>query len=246
MPELAIDSASEDAAVAVVDGERVLAEHRWRIATTYSRELLAGIEAALAQAGVARDTITAIAVNVGPGGYSSLRTGVATAQGLALALGVPLAGVGRLEAQAYPHLAAAATHEPRIESVVAVHQLGRAGLAWAAYAPARDGGVPQLLAGPHIDTPEACAAAAPPAVLWCGDLDGALADALRAARAAAGHAADRDVPPDRNLRAAADLVRLARLHGAYGDPAAVDVAYLRPPTIGARAPAPAPAPSPTR
>ena len=240
MPELAIDSASDDAAIAVVDGERVLAEHRWRIATTYSRELLAGIEAALAAAGVARDAISAIAVNVGPGGYSSLRTGVATAQGLALALSVPLGGVGRLEAQAYPHLAAAL--EAQLEAVVAVHQLGRAGLAWAAYAHGA-GGVPVTLVAPRVDAPEACAAAAPTAALWCGDLDGALADALRAARAAAGHATDRDAPRERNLRAAAGLVRLAHLHAAYGDPAAVDVAYLRPPTIGARAPAPTPSPT---
>ncbi|MBM4416528.1 MAG: tRNA (adenosine(37)-N6)-threonylcarbamoyltransferase complex dimerization subunit type 1 TsaB, partial [Chloroflexi bacterium] len=134
MLELAIDSASDDAAVALVDGERVLAERRWRVATTYSRELLAGIEATLAAAGAARDAMGAIAVNAGPGGYSSLRTGVATAQGLALALDIPLAGVDRLETHAYPHLAEA--YAVGIGAVVAVHQLGRAGLAWAAYAAA--------------------------------------------------------------------------------------------------------------
>lgn len=238
MLELAIDSASDDAAVALVDGERVLAERRWRVATTYSRELLAGIEATLAAAGAARDAMGAIAVNAGPGGYSSLRTGVATAQGLALALDIPLAGVDRLETHAYPHLAEA--YAVGIGAVVAVHQLGRAGLAWAAYAAAPHG-APQPLAGPRIDTPEACAAAVPAAALWCGDLDGAPADALRAARAALGRTADgpadRFVPPERNVRAPADLVRLARLHHAYGDPAAVDVVYLRPPAIGARAPA---------
>ena len=46
---------------------------------------------------------------------------------------------------------------------------------------------------------------------------------------------DTDVDAAANVRAAADLVRLARLHRAYGDPAAVDVTYLRPPSIGARA-----------
>jgi hypothetical protein len=43
------------------------------------------------------------------------------------------------------------------------------------------------------------------------------------------------VPAGENVRSAADLVRLARLHRAFGDPAAVDVLYLRPPSIGARA-----------
>ena len=63
----------------------------------------------LAAAGVAREALTAIAVTTGPGQYGALRTGVATAQGLALALDVPLAGGRRLEADALPHLAARRT-----------------------------------------------------------------------------------------------------------------------------------------
>ena len=95
MPDLGIETASDDAAVAVVDGERVLAEHRWHIETTTSRELLAQIAAVLQEAGVRRESLTGVAVDVGPGGYGSLRTGVATAQGIALGLGITLAGVGR-------------------------------------------------------------------------------------------------------------------------------------------------------
>ncbi|MBM3141295.1 MAG: tRNA (adenosine(37)-N6)-threonylcarbamoyltransferase complex dimerization subunit type 1 TsaB, partial [Chloroflexi bacterium] len=127
--DLAIDTASDDVAVALVRGGAVLAERRWRLAGTASEELLGGVDALLREAGVARDEIAAIAVNVGPGGYGGLRTGVATAQGLALALDVPLAGVSRLEADAYPHLLAAPEGAP----VAAAHDAGRAGVAWAAY-----------------------------------------------------------------------------------------------------------------
>jgi tRNA threonylcarbamoyladenosine biosynthesis protein TsaB len=225
MAELGIDTASQDIAVAILDGERVLAERRWRLETTTSRELLAGIEAVLRDAGIDRNAIEAIAVDVGPGAYTGLRSGVATAQGLALGLGVPLAGVARLEADAFPHLA------PGIP-VVAVHAAGRSGIAWAAYVPcdAPEAGPPEPLSSPRLDSPEDCARLAPAHALWCGE----ITDELRQARSEAGRTGDTDAEDGENGRSAADLVRLARLHRAYTDPAAVDVIYLRPPSITVR------------
>lgn len=225
MAELGIDTASSVIAVAVLQGDRVLVEQRWRLETTASQELLAGIEAALIEAGVTRDAIEAVAVDIGPGAYTALRTGVATAQGLALGLGVPLAGVVRLEADAYPHLAPGTP-------VVAIHDAGRSGVAWAAYVPCDtpDGGPLEVLTSPRLDSVEECARLAPAHARWCGE----LSDELRRAIEAAGRSGDTEPPAGENMRSAADLVRLARLHRAYGDPAAVDVLYLRPPSIGAR------------
>ena len=218
MPELAIDTASLDASVAVVEGDRVLAEHRWRVAENYSRELLAGVTEALRLAGVPVEAVTAIAVDVGPGGYSGVRTGVATAQGMAVALGIPLAGVSRLEADALPHLGAG-------RPVVAVHDAGGNGLAWAAYdVPSAPGAPPTVLVAPRLDPLEELANRAPCDALWCGELP----DALRAALDGVPH---NIAPHEANRRSAADLVRLARAHNANGDPAAVDVVYLRPPPI---------------
>ncbi len=214
---LAIDSASPDAGVAVLRGDELLAERQWTLETTFSQELLAGIDAVLTAAGVTRGEITAIAVDNGPGGYSGLRTGVATAQGLALALDVPLAGVSRLEAQAYPRLAGD-------RPVVAVHDLGRGRVAWAAYAQGE--GPPATLIAPRIDDAEACVALAPQGALWCGE----VTDELRTALDNTGRTAEATPPPD-NARRAVDLARLAHLHGAFGDPADVDVVYLRPPHI---------------
>jgi tRNA threonylcarbamoyl adenosine modification protein YeaZ len=216
-PELAIDSASPEAGVALLEGDTLLVERRWTVETNYSRELLAGIDAALREAGVARAAIAAIAVDAGPGGYGGLRSGVATAQGLALALDVPLAGVSRLEAAAFPHLGAG-------RPVVATHDPGAGRVAWAAYEAAA--GAPAELVGPRLESVEECVRAAPPGALWCGELTSELVAARDAARSGDG-----DVPPDDNVRSAADLVRLARLHGAYGDPGLVDVVYLRPPPI---------------
>jgi hypothetical protein len=55
-------------------------------------------------------------------------------------------------------------------------------------------------------------------------------------RSAAKSNADPEPGTDDTLsRTATDLVRLARLHNAYGDPTLVDVVYLRPPSITLRA-----------
>ena len=221
--ELGIDSASAEAAVALLAGGELLAERRWTVETNHSRELLAGVDAALREAGAARGELAAIAVAAGPGGYTGLRVGLAAAQGMALALGVPLAGVSRLEAA----------------PVVAVHEAGGGRLAWAAYAAAPGADAPPAaVEAPRLDEPEACLRAAPRGARWCGELGAEL----RAALGAAGGGA---VPDAANRRSAADLVRLARLHRAYGDPALVDAVYLRPPPGGRRAP-PRPAPANAR
>ena len=220
-PELALDTASTAAVLGVVDGDAVLAERRWTVDTNYSRELLAGIDAVLRDAGVSRGDLAAIVVDAGPGGYGGLRSGVATAQGLAFALDVPLAGVSRLELAAFPHL-------DRARPVVAVHDAGGNRVAWAAYL--ATAGPPAVLAEPRLESIDECVRDAPAGALWCGEVTAELAAARNAARNAA-RAGDADVPPDDNVRRAADLVRLARLHEAYGDPALVDVVYLRPPPI---------------
>ena len=218
-PVLVIDTASNRGLVGLValgEADTLLAERAWPLTTTYSKELLTEIEALLQGAGVPREGLTGIVVNVGPGGYGSLRVGVATAQGLALGLDVPLAGVARLEADAAPHLEGHA-------SVVAVHNAGASGVAWASYEGGRE------VSSPTLDTVEACVAAAPPGGLWCGE----LSEELRAALDAAATTGVRwtEVPPEENMRRVLDMARLARAHGAFGDPAEVDVLYLRPPSI---------------
>ncbi len=227
--DLGIDTASARVSVAALRGERVLAERGWTIESTLSRELLAGIDALLREAGVERHAIASIAVTAGPGAYTGLRTGVATAQGLALGLDAPLAGVSRLEADAFAHLfpRSGAAHPAAGRAVVAVHDLGRGRVAWAAYA-AVDG-APLTLEEPRIDDFEECARLAPRDALWCGE----LSDELRAARDATERPGDRGAAPGEQQRRAADVVRLARMHATYGDPAAVDVVYLRPPSITA-------------
>ncbi len=218
--DLGIDTASDDVSLALLDAAgQVVAESAWRVAGTVALELLAGLDALLERAGVTREQIGRIAVDAGPGQYGQVRTGIATAQGLALGLDIPLAGVDRLEADAWRHLAPGAT-------VVAVHDAGRAGIAWAAYADAGPDAAPRLLVAARLDAPEVAAHEAPRPATWCGE----TTPALEAARDAEGRSGDTVAGPAATSRAVA-LVRLARWHGAFGDPAGVDARYLRPPSI---------------
>lgn len=215
-PVLVIDTASNRGLVGLVERDTLLAEHAWTLRTTYSLELLAEVTALLAASGVALEALSGIVVDVGPGGYGALRVGVATAQGLALGLEVPLAGVSRLEAEAVRHMEGGLP-------VVAVHDAGAAGLAWAAYQGSRE------TSAPRLSTVEECVAAAPAGALWCGDMTEELRAVLDAVDAVSARWTE--TPPDQNMRRALDLARLARNHEAYRDPADVDVFYLRPPLI---------------
>ncbi|MHB8765940.1 MAG: tRNA (adenosine(37)-N6)-threonylcarbamoyltransferase complex dimerization subunit type 1 TsaB, partial [Deferrisomatales bacterium] len=97
---LAIDTADLSAGVAVaVDGEvraEVCQPSRFR----HAERLFLLIEAALAAAGAEKQHLACVAVTRGPGSFTGLRVGVATAKGLALALGIPVVGVSTLRALA--------------------------------------------------------------------------------------------------------------------------------------------------
>jgi tRNA threonylcarbamoyladenosine biosynthesis protein TsaB len=84
----------------------------------HAGRLLVLIEEALAAAGVGWDRVERIAVGVGPGGFTGLRLGIATARALSQARNLPVAGVSSLEALA----AGAAGEAPG-----AADAIGRAG-----------------------------------------------------------------------------------------------------------------------
>lgn len=99
MITLALDTATRDCAVALLDGERVLAEAR-EPAASHSLSLLPVCERLLKEAGLAAGALEAIAVGVGPGSFTGVRIGLSVAKALAFALGLPLAGVSTLRALA--------------------------------------------------------------------------------------------------------------------------------------------------
>jgi len=92
---LAFDTATDVATSALVSDDEVLGERSSRAAT-----LLEDVDALLRQAGAHTRELDALAVGVGPGSFTGVRIGLSTARGLALALGVPVAGVSTLDALA--------------------------------------------------------------------------------------------------------------------------------------------------
>jgi tRNA threonylcarbamoyladenosine biosynthesis protein TsaB len=101
---LAFDCAVSGLGVAVVRADRPLASLR-EAGRDQAARLLPAIEALLEQAGVARRELSLIAVTVGPGSFTGVRVGLAAARGLAVGLGLPLAGFSTthvLLAQARP------------------------------------------------------------------------------------------------------------------------------------------------
>ena len=92
---LAFDTATDVATSALVSDGEVLGERTSRAVT-----LLEDVDALLRQAGTQTRDIEALAVGIGPGSFTGIRIGLSTARGLALALGVPVAGVSTLDALA--------------------------------------------------------------------------------------------------------------------------------------------------
>jgi tRNA threonylcarbamoyladenosine biosynthesis protein TsaB len=100
MRVLGIETSGEVAGVAVVDGQGVLAEMAFRHRMDLSRFLPLRIEEITALAGLEVPDLEGVAVCLGPGSFTGLRIGVTGAKTLAYSLGIPVAGVGALEALA--------------------------------------------------------------------------------------------------------------------------------------------------
>jgi len=172
--ELSIDTASDWASIAVSDEGRLAGEVTWRCERQHSVQLLPAVEGLLARLGIDKRDLRAVFVCTGPGGYAGLRVGVSTAKGLAFALGLSIAGVGRLEAEAYQF---AGCGRP----VCAVHRAGRGEVAWAVYQGPRDEW--REIAAPRLSTPEALLSEAPPNALFCAEEGDGVEEMLAAAGA---------------------------------------------------------------
>ena len=218
---LAIDTSTDTAGLALLADGELLAEITWHCGRNHTRQLLPNLAHLLQQAGVATSTLTGIVVALGPGSFNGLRVGVGAAKGLAFALGIPIVGVGSLEAAAYQY---AATGLP----VAAVFGAGRGEIATATYR--QQAGLPwSSLAAERLTTIEKLAGETTEKTFFCGD-PADLAAELKE-RLGAGAVLP---SPATGLRRAAFLAELGlkRLQaGDVDDVATLQPVYFRRPNI---------------
>ncbi len=97
---LAFDTAAAACSAAVwVDG--TVAAHRFAaMRRGHAEALLPMLRAAMADAGLGFEALDAVATTVGPGAFTGLRIGLSAARAIGLAAGIPVFGIGTLEAVA--------------------------------------------------------------------------------------------------------------------------------------------------
>ncbi|RKY01883.1 tRNA (adenosine(37)-N6)-threonylcarbamoyltransferase complex dimerization subunit type 1 TsaB, partial [Candidatus Poribacteria bacterium] len=101
MRVLGIDTSTTTGSIGLIDGDKVVAEHVLDVMETHSSRLMPAIDQMLKKAGLSIWDVDLIAVSKGPGSFTGLRVGVATAKGLAYALRKPIVGVPSLDVLAF-------------------------------------------------------------------------------------------------------------------------------------------------
>ena len=97
---LGIETATASQSVALLEDQQVVADACWSGPGTGGGTLLPMIDSLLQKAGFSPNSVDAVAVSVGPGSFTGVRVGLATAKGFALGTSAKVFGVSTLEALA--------------------------------------------------------------------------------------------------------------------------------------------------
>ena len=227
---LAIETATRAGSVAVARGEGILASRTGDASSSHSQDLIENIDAVLKEADVELSAVELLAAAIGPGSFTGLRIGLATAKSLAVSLDRPCVGVSTLGAVA--HAAGTSEH------TVALLPAGR-GEVFAQMFVVRDGVVEPLDQPAHI-SPKALVAkyGTHSRLMWAGEGAHAQLELLRTEARAKGTNLTIDGHQDNNgwmlappaPRLAEDVALLALREWRKGnviDPAELRANYVR-------------------
>jgi tRNA threonylcarbamoyladenosine biosynthesis protein TsaB len=142
---LAISTSTAQVGVALAGPEGVMASLRLKQGRRHGETVAPAIQALMRMSAVSPPQLTVVAVDRGPGLFTGLRVGVATAKALASALGIPVASATSLDLLARPLLQAG-------RPVVAVVDARRGEVFWAVYM--RSGAEMAAVASPQVSPPE--------------------------------------------------------------------------------------------
>jgi tRNA threonylcarbamoyladenosine biosynthesis protein TsaB len=218
--ELAIDTSSNIVSVALSHKGEMLASLTWQTTQNHTIELLPNLICLLQQAKVELDSIEAIIVAKGPGGFNGLRVGIGTAKGLASALSIPLLGVNTLEAEAYLFAFTGLPLRP-------IHKAGREEIATALYR--QEDNEWQCLEAENLTTVKALCRRIKQKTLFCGEIP---SDIIREIEQNLGRQAI--ISQSNSPSRASSLATLGwrkLSEGEQDDPVTLQPLYLRPPHI---------------
>ena len=225
--ELAIDTSTEVAGIALSERGVAIEERIWNAGRNHTVELMPGVATLLERNGVSASDLQAIFVATGPGGFTAVRVGISAAKGLALASGATLVGVGTMWIEAIPFAGRGLPVRPIMDA-------GRDELSVGRFANTDDGLAE--VAPPALLTPDALIAETSEATLFCGQHLAAIREQL--AEALGGLA--RFPGPAEGWRRPSALCVLGweRLQRGeeVGDASAAPI-YARPPAISTPKPA---------
>ncbi|MFC2070688.1 tRNA (adenosine(37)-N6)-threonylcarbamoyltransferase complex dimerization subunit type 1 TsaB [Chloroflexota bacterium] len=219
--QIAIDTSTRTAGMALVQDGIVIAELNWRSGQNQTIQLLSNLSHLLKQIGLDIQSADCIIVARGPGSYNGLRVGISTAKGIAFSLGVPIVGVSTLEAEAYQY---AETGLP----VCPVLNAGREEVATAIYV--KKGNQWQQIVEEHLTTVDALCAEITGKTLFCGEYLPSIADEIK--DRLKGKAVI--VSPVTGLRRAGFLAELGLKRfeaGDYDNTTTLQPSYFRGPSI---------------
>ena len=123
---LTVDTSTKQCSISLANPRKVIKVHSWQTNYNPTSELLPKIITALANSDLTPNDISALGVAVGPGGFSSIRTGVSVVKGLRIALEIPAVGFNTLEATAYSYI-------DKHSLITPVLSIGKGYFAWATY-----------------------------------------------------------------------------------------------------------------
>jgi tRNA threonylcarbamoyl adenosine modification protein YeaZ len=222
--QIAIDTSTDFASLALVDGSDILAELTWRCGLNHTVELYPRLNLLLEKSGLDIRAADCIFVAKGPGSFNGLRVGVSAAKGLAFGLGIPIIGISTLEIMAFQHSACGFP-------VCAISNAGREEVAAVMYKKKRNRWT--RVWEEQITTIEALALLIKEKTLFCGEIN----EANRARIKKQIKTLALIPPASALLRRAAYLAELGQQRlkdGHLDDLATLQPSYLRRPPITER------------
>jgi tRNA threonylcarbamoyl adenosine modification protein YeaZ len=219
--QIAIDTSTDTAGLALVENGRILAELTWNCGKNHTVQLLPNLNHLLEQNSLSLESTDCIIVAIGPGSYNGLRVGISTARGLAYSLDIPVVGISTLEAEAWQH---AGTGLP----VCPILNAGREEVATALYRQTDDCWT--QLEEEHLTTLDDLYSSIKTKTVFCGEYLHTIADELKAKLGENAVI----VSPVSGMRRAGYLAELGLkriVAGDYDDTATLQPHYFRGPSI---------------